>query len=290
MHRFVVAGAIFGIGSSIPLVAQADGSAPGMKYDLRIDVPVTAGGGALWIASEFLKPELAPLDCRVCDRNDDGSDRLNGVDRATRNALRWENPRAAGIASNVLGFLVTPALAFGLDAIAAVHDDHGRATGVDVLVILESTMLAADLNQAVKFAVGRERPFVHALSPSEKANTREPADNNLSFFSGHTTLTFALATSSGTVASIRDYRLAPLVWAVGLAAATTTGYLRIAADRHYLTDVLVGALAGAAIGFAVPYVTHRSTDASASPSLSSSLATPLDVTRAPPVFSFGSVF
>lgn len=108
----------------------------------------------------------------------------------------------------------------------------------------------------MKFAAGRERPFVHALPPEEKARTAHPRDNNTSFYSSHTAVTFALAASAGTVASLREYRWAPWVWAAGLAFATTTGYLRIAGDRHYFTDVLTGALVGSAVGFAVPYL-HR---------------------------------
>jgi membrane-associated phospholipid phosphatase len=63
--------------------------------------------------------------------------------------------------------------------------------------------------------------------------------------------------STATVASMRHYRWAPVIWAVGLLGAATVGYLRIAADQHYFTDVLVGAVAGSSIGFAVPYGLHR---------------------------------
>jgi membrane-associated phospholipid phosphatase len=55
---------------------------------------------------------------------------------------------------------------------------------------------------------------------------------------------------------MRGYRWAPLAWSVGGAIAATTGYLRIAADKHWLTDVVVGALVGAGIGFALPFVFH----------------------------------
>jgi membrane-associated phospholipid phosphatase len=110
----------------------------------------------------------------------------------------------------------------------------------------------------VKFAAGRERPFVHALPADEKPLTAHPADNNVSFYSSHTSFSFAVATASGTVASMRKYRSAPLVWAAGLVSAAAVGYLRIAADRHYFTDVLTGAAAGSAVGFAVPYLFHRS--------------------------------
>ena len=58
--------------------------------------------------------------------------------------------------------------------------------------------------------------------------------------------------SAGTIASRRGSRHAPWIWAGGLAFAGSTGYLRIAADRHFLTDVLVGASVGAAAGLVLP--------------------------------------
>jgi membrane-associated phospholipid phosphatase len=66
-----------------------------------------------------------------------------------------------------------------------------------------------------------------------------------------------MAVSSGTIASLRGYRGAPWVWGSGLLLASTIGYLRIAADKHYLSDVLVGASVGSLVGFAVPFFFHR---------------------------------
>ena len=109
----------------------------------------------------------------------------------------------------------------------------------------------------MKFTAGRERPFVHALPADQKPLTARPADNNVSFYSSHTSFAFSLAVSTATVASMRHYRWAPVIWGVGLVSAAAVGYLRIAADQHYFTDVLVGAAAGSAIGFAVPYGFHR---------------------------------
>ena len=80
---------------------------------------------------------------------------------------------------------------------------------------------------------------------------------NYSFFSGHTGSAFALATSTGAVASIRGYRGAPWVWGVGLSLAAATGYLRIASDSHYFSDVLVGAAVGTAVGWLVPHLLHK---------------------------------
>jgi membrane-associated phospholipid phosphatase len=43
----------------------------------------------------------------------------------------------------------------------------------------------------------------------------------------------------------------------GLALAAFTGYLRMGAEQHYLTDVLTGAAVGSLVGWAVPYLFHR---------------------------------
>ncbi len=112
----------------------------------------------------------------------------------------------------------------------------------------------------MKLVVGRQRPFAHFRDPAD-ASPRDP-DENLSFYSGHTTLAFSLAVASGTIASMRGYALAPVVWASTLPVALATGYLRIAADKHYLTDVVAGAVLGSAVGFVVPFVFHRGPAAS----------------------------
>jgi membrane-associated phospholipid phosphatase len=38
--------------------------------------------------------------------------------------------------------------------------------------------------------------------------------------------------------------------------ATGVGYLRIAADKHYFSDVMTGAIVGSAIGIGVPLLFH----------------------------------
>jgi membrane-associated phospholipid phosphatase len=262
--------AFAGLSSAIALTstapARADGGAPQLRYDLPVDVTVTVIAGATWFATEAFKASLAPAACRWCDRAGDGSDSLNVVDADVRNALRWSSPGAANTASNLVGFAMVPLASMGVSALAARHDGRTDTAFVDGLVVLEAAALAADVNQAVKLVVGRERPFVHVLNQAEKSATAQPSDNNLSFFSGHTTFTFALASAAGTVASMRGYRWAPLVWSMGLTLATATGYLRIAADRHYFSDVMTGAIVGAGVGIAVPYLFHRpaSTDATGS--------------------------
>jgi membrane-associated phospholipid phosphatase len=217
-----------------------------------VDVTVTAAGAALWVSSELLKVDLAPRTCRWCA--------VDGVDDRVRDALVWRNPSSADVISNVTGFVLVPLAAVGLDALAAAHEGALHEVPEDALLVLEAGVVAANVTQLTKMLVGRERPFVHALAPEDKRLTEQPADNDLSFFSGHTTEAFALAAASGTISTMRGYRWAPLVWGAGGAFAATTGYLRIAADKHWLTDVVVGMVVGAAIGFAVPYVFHSAVE------------------------------
>jgi membrane-associated phospholipid phosphatase len=49
----------------------------------------------------------------------------------------------------------------------------------------------------------------------------------------------------------------PWIHAGGAAAAAAVAYFRIAADKHWLTDVAVGAAIGSAIGVALPLLLHR---------------------------------
>jgi membrane-associated phospholipid phosphatase len=237
-----------------------------LHYDLRLDLPLTIGAGTLWITSELLKSKLAPTHCRWCDDN--------ALDRGVRDELRWDHAKAADRTSNWLAFGVMPALSLGGMLALGAAQDSWRTGAIDALIVLEATALSANLNQIVKLLVGRERPFVHALSADQKAHTDHPADNNLSFYSGHTSPAFALAVAAGTVATLRGYRAAPAVWAVGLPLAAFTGYLRIAADKHYLTDVLTGAVLGSSVGFLVPFFLHGRRTSSATPNVSMGTTAP----------------
>lgn len=228
-------------------------------YQLRYtpaDAGVTGVALALWITSETLKSTLAPRACRWCDRAADGTDTLNAFDAAGR-GLRWDGAQGTADAlSNWVGLVGLPLGLAALDLALAGLDGEPRRFLADGLILVEVVALSSLFNQVVKFSAGRERPFVHALPAAERELTPSPADNNLSFFSGHTQYAVSLAVAAGTVAALRNYRYARWVWALGVPLAVATAYFRVAADKHYLTDVLVGAAAGAAFGYLVPTLLH----------------------------------
>jgi membrane-associated phospholipid phosphatase len=229
-----------------------------LKHNGWLDGSLTVAGAGAWVLSETVfKHSLAPQVCQWCDRAPDGVDTLNSLDAWGRGA-RWslEGQRTADTLSTVSGLVLMPVAALGLDALLATRMGAVSEVPVDSLIIVESMVAASVITQTVKFVAGRERPFVHVLPPEQKSLTEKPDDNNVSFFSGHTEVAFALTVAAGTVAELRGYEGRWIIWAVGLPLSVLTGYLRMGADKHYLTDVLTGALAGSVVGFAVPVVFH----------------------------------
>lgn len=230
---------------------------PALRYDLRVDLPVTLGTLLFGAVTEAAKSYIVTPSCRWCDRDPAGRDTLNGLDMGAR-ALRWDNIRTAAAISDGLLYGGAPFFALGGLALSSGIEGGIRNFPVDLLVVAESVGVTMALTQIVKFSAMRERPFVHyPPAPGAPTHSTSADDNNLSFFSGHSSLTFSLAVSAGTVATLRRYRLAPMIWALGLTTAATTAYLRIGAEKHYMTDVLLGTVIGAGLGFAIPYVFHR---------------------------------
>lgn len=229
------------------------GAAPAdIGYRYAVDVPITVGAVGFWVLTEVNKPHLAPATCRDCEPGP--------VDARARSAVVWSDPEPARITSDVLVFGVAPLTAATSAYLMARADGQEDQAVEDILMIAEAAGIAAALNQTTKFLAARERPFVDALPAAARARTDDPADNNLSFFSGHTTMAFALTAATATVARLRRYEHADWAWAVGLPVAFATGYLRMAGDKHYLTDVLTGALVGTAVGWAVPTLHARFAD------------------------------
>lgn len=227
-----------------------------LRWDPRIDLPVTGALVAGWILSETaLKKPLAPTACRWC-----GTNTFDTAVRSTFYPMMF--PSAEGqhdfhVASNVLGFVALPLTLIGLDALYAARDGHFLETfPIDLVFILEATFSALTLNQITKFAVGRARPYSIGATPQLIADSSDPADANLSFFSGHSCFAFAAVSSAATVAKLRGYRLWWLTWLIGIPAAATTAIFRLAADKHWATDILVGSSIGVAFGVLMPTFLH----------------------------------
>jgi membrane-associated phospholipid phosphatase len=245
MRRAVPVAVALAVAATSPAPVRAEPQP--LAHDLRVDGAVALGSWALYGGSELAKSRLAPSSCRFCEPN--------ALDANVREALVWGHVDGARTASDAIAYGAIPLAMVTHQLLAARAAGDASAGWVDALIVAEAAGIAMDLNQLVKFAVARQRPFVHYGNWSDP-NRRPDADDNVSFYSGHTTFTFAVAAAAGTVSSMRGYDSAPWVWGVGMTLAAATGYLRIAADRHYLTDVLVGAATGLAVGIALPRLAH----------------------------------
>jgi membrane-associated phospholipid phosphatase len=242
--------------ASVAAPAPALAEPRDLQMRMGRDAAITAAAATTWLTLEIFRNSFLDTSCRWCDTGGGGAEALNGFDRGMRSKLVWSNTAAAGTASNVALYGGALAATMGLGALSATLDGRSGNLGADTMIMAQSTFMALAVNNAAKLAFQRQRPYAHAAAMSGSRLTRISDSDNLSFFSGHTTLAFSVAVSAGTIASMRDYKLAPVIWGVGLTSAAATGYLRIAADKHYVTDVLVGAAVGSAFGFAVPYFMH----------------------------------
>ncbi len=134
----------------------------------------------------------------------------------------------------------------------------GKAAFNMAAVGLESFSYAGVLTYVSLRGAARERPDSSECRRSA-AKTDCEVDTE-SFYSGHTAIA---ATSAGVVCA--NHRAMPL-WGHPLADAgacvlATTGAVagglsRLAADRHYATDVLTGFGVGFGVGYAVPTLLH----------------------------------
>lgn len=147
------------------------------------------------------------------------------VDDSVRTALKWDNTELAATTSDyALAVSVASTLGFSL-----AGDNRWEKTGAALGAYLGSV----GVNQLVKRSVKRVRPG---------------GQDNLSFFSGHTSTAF---TGAGIMCLRREH------CAESLALAALVGYLRIAGDWHWFSDVAVGAGAGFAFGRLVPTIFVR---------------------------------
>jgi membrane-associated phospholipid phosphatase len=216
--------------------AQAPQLAPEDAPIARWEIPVTVVGIATALTASAL---LNPANCRWCERTPAGGDAVNALDRSARDTLLWSEANIGK--ADALGYVTV----YAPFALALVHRDLDKR---GILTVVESLTATSFIAQTVKVATARERPSFHYQSP---ASMERPKDRNTSFVSEHSAEAFALLAST-TRATAARHRPTMWLWIAGVPLAAATGYFRIAADRHYLTDVLAGAGVGLSVGYGVP--------------------------------------
>ncbi len=182
---------------------------------------------------------------------------VNRFDRsATRNwSLDWDER-----SDELRDSLILTTIGIGIYEI--LRNEEFEDTITLGVMFLETALLVKGTTYLTKALVGRKRPFVYnpALSVEERYGLAANGDNDVffSFFSGHSSAAFALATFTSTVFSDihGPSTWSRLLWGSTLTLATMTAYARVKAGVHFPSDVIAGAIVGGAIGRLVP-VLHR---------------------------------
>jgi membrane-associated phospholipid phosphatase len=129
--------------------------------------------------------------------------------------------------------------------------------GTDLAILVQTVAINVMLTETTRLVSQRPRPFVYS-DPLHRG--LDPA-HYTSFYSGHTSFSAAAGTGLLIVLASRGAPDAVLV-VLGLVVSllvTLTGFFRMLAGRHFLTDVIAGAVAGVlvALGVAILHRTRR---------------------------------
>ena len=167
----------------------------------------------------------------------------NQVDQFFRNQAKWSESKM-NQAVSLSDLLLYGAFVGTIPLVPIISNKtYSKALKLSLNVI----SLNGIITNIVKMTVKRQRP-------DSFYKTRADADDSYrSFFSGHTSTTFALGTSNAILLSEAYPHKRNLIWFTNLSLATATGYLRIAGDKHYLSDVLCGGV----IGYFVAMYVHE---------------------------------
>lgn len=189
------------------------------------------------------------------------------IDDGVRDALRLSSPAGRRRAQDVGTKLYFGALAFPylVDVAGASLVAHRSPDVAAQLALMDTEVFAlvGVLNFGLTNAIARQRPLVRACAGGadpEFPRCTESGRDYQSFFGGHAAVSFAAA--GLTCAHHQNLPLygggAPdiLACAALVANGAAVAWTRMMADKHYLSDNLVGAALGFGLGYGIPSYLH----------------------------------
>ncbi len=131
---------------------------------------------------------------------------------------------------------------------------NGTEFGTFTLMFVQSILFQNGINLATRALEVWPRPYVYSQSEKGK-NAAENAKGEAygSFFSGHASAAFTVAvfTSEWFDYIYPNSANTSLVRALAFSLAGFESVLRVAAGKHYPTDILVGALVGTGVSYGI---------------------------------------
>ncbi len=244
----------------VPTPAEvADESTPwaGPSELTAVDYVASGTIGAGILAMELLLPSPTVARWR-------GVVLLDGM---ARDAMLPASDGARDGADGVSDVLLTSLLAMPLVDAAVAWGVHGQGVSAARMLAIDAQSFGLTylVTELTKRLVARERPYGAECDGQGPGGRECDSETRYeSFLSGHTAMAF---TAAGLVCA--HHTNLPLfgggaadtgACVAALGGAAAVGALRIAADKHYLSDVLAGAALGVVSGYFLPKWLHYGSD------------------------------
>lgn len=184
------------------------------------------------------------------------------LDDGARSLMRLHTSGGRNTAAFIsdMGFYSMMAYAVIIDPIVISAGSEPELAYQLLIMHLEAIAVTGALSRPGQKLAGRERPFAHKCE--EEPDYHKFCGGSLSpesFISGHTAVAFGgAAAMCETHSNTQPYGSTgdTITCIAGLSVATLTGVLRMSADMHYFSDVLLGSGIGLAVGFLLPRLLH----------------------------------
>lgn len=190
----------------------------------------------------------------------------NSVDESVRDALRLDSKESRKTADDISDLSLALGLnyaAFDTAVVAWALRGKGSVAYQMAAINVQVLAVTAGISSISKAVLARERPYAQECevdSVLQRTDDCEPDSVNVSFISGHASISFAAASVTCMHhAHLELYQstAADAAACIGAyTAAATTSVLRMMSDNHYATDVTSGAAVGTLVGLGLPYLLH----------------------------------
>ncbi len=218
------------------------------SLDAAREVAIFGGGILLGIVDLKLIEITEPIpydELKTLSRKN-----INSFDRGA--TYNWSPQSADWSDIFLITSIASPLLLF---TSSAVRNDAGTYT----TMFLQNILTTYSVSHLPKALIKRYRPYSYNDEVEDEIRSSPAA--TLSFFSAHTSVSFASAVFLSTTFNKYnpDSNLTPYIWGTSLLLSSAVGYLRYASGNHFPTDIIAGAIIGSVVGFLIPLI-HESNE------------------------------
>ncbi len=226
------------LGIQVPILGQSP-----YNLNLKKEIPYISTAVGLNLGGAYLASQLNNLSITQIAALD--ANKVNSFDRFATTNLSNSFARASNgleIATQLLPILFLS------------KKKSRRHFGQILAMYVEASFINTGLTIVTKMTFHRTRPFVY--NPAVPIEDKLGRTARASFISGHTSTAAVGCFFTAKIFSdfYPDSPWKPLVWGAAGVIPGVMGYFRVAAGKHYPTDVMAGYLVGGAIGFLVPHL------------------------------------